>query len=191
MGEILGLEVAEGLGNYIPTPIHLMEAKKEYEVDHLTTPTGTSFSQLLFGDHDDDYDECALGLAVDQSYTRSPFFSIHKAPQLLCFANHQYQGDVLLPETNVTPQNLSSLLVTPLLLALPPATTPTPPSIPYLSLMSVITDTTSVLHEAIGYIRFLHDQVPVLCSPYLESSPSSYHQNQHVSPIPSFIKISM
>ncbi|KAH1144926.1 hypothetical protein GLYMA_15G011100v4 [Glycine max] len=41
------------------------------------------------------------------------------------------------------------------------------------------TDTTSVLHEAIGYIRFLHDQVPVLCSPYLESSPSSYHQNQH------------
>ncbi|KAG4945003.1 Transcription factor bHLH113 [Glycine soja] len=208
MGEILGLEVAEGLGNYIPTPIHLMEAKKEYEVDHLTTPTGTSFSQLLFGDHDDDYDECALGLAVDQSYTRSPFFSIHKAPQLLCFANHQYQGDVLLPETNVTPQNLSSLLVTPLLLALPPATTPTPPSIPYLSLMKEKlgeriaalqqlvspfgkTDTTSVLHEAIGYIRFLHDQVPVLCSPYLESSPSSYHQNQHVSPIPSFIKISM
>ena len=104
MGEILGLEVAEGLGNYIPTPIHLMEAKKEYEVDHLTTLTGTSFSQLLFGDDDDDYDESALGLAVDQSYTRSPLFSIHKAPQMLCFANHQNQGDVLLPETNVTPQ---------------------------------------------------------------------------------------
>lgn len=81
-----------------------MEAKKEYEVDHLTTLTGTSFSQLLFGDDDDDYDESALGLAVDQSYTRSPLFSIHKAPQMLCFANHQNQGDVLLPETNVTPQ---------------------------------------------------------------------------------------
>lgn len=88
-----------------------MEAKKEYEVDHLSTPTGTSFSQLLFGDDDDDVDESALGLAVDQSYsynynnlTRSPLFSIHKAPQMLCFANHQNQGDVLLPETNVTPQ---------------------------------------------------------------------------------------
>ena len=89
-----------------------MEAKKEYEVDHLSTPTGTSFSQLLFGDDDDDVDESALGLAVDQSYsynynnlTRSPLFSIHKAPQMLCFGNHQNEeGGVLLPETNVTPQ---------------------------------------------------------------------------------------
>lgn len=38
------------------------------------------------------------------------------------------------------------------------------------------TDTASVLHEAMGYIKFLHDQVHVLCSPYLQ------RQNQSQSP---------
>ncbi|WOK99648.1 transcription factor bHLH113-like [Canna indica] len=33
-------------------------------------------------------------------------------------------------------------------------------------------DTASVLHEALGYIRFLHDQVQVLSSPYLHGLPS-------------------
>ncbi|KAJ8768910.1 hypothetical protein K2173_023905 [Erythroxylum novogranatense] len=33
------------------------------------------------------------------------------------------------------------------------------------------TDTATVLHEAMGYIRFLQDQVQVLCSPYLEHLP--------------------
>ncbi|XP_072956237.1 transcription factor bHLH68-like [Typha angustifolia] len=37
------------------------------------------------------------------------------------------------------------------------------------------TDTASVLHEALGYIRFLHDQVQVLSSPYLQRLPSSAH----------------
>ncbi|KAE8667437.1 bHLH113 protein [Hibiscus syriacus] len=34
------------------------------------------------------------------------------------------------------------------------------------------TDTASVLHEAMGYIRFVHDQVQVLCSPYLQHPPN-------------------
>ncbi|CAI9765592.1 unnamed protein product [Fraxinus pennsylvanica] len=34
------------------------------------------------------------------------------------------------------------------------------------------TDTASVLHEALGYIRFLQDQVQVLSSPYLQHSSS-------------------
>ncbi|KAH1035864.1 hypothetical protein GYH30_055709 [Glycine max] len=215
-----------------------MEAKKEYEVDHLTTLTGTSFSQLLFGDDDDDYDESALGLAVDQSYTRSPLFSIHKAPQMLCFANHQNQGDVLLPETNVTPQksvitssdsssaSASSCNHTNTAFnSLPKSNSlqkkrngmgqesvtkvgvgsqrqtkknkaENPTSTGHAkqrkeklgeriaALQQLVspfskTDTASVLHEAMGYIRFLHDQVQVLCSPYLQSLPSSYHQNQH------------
>ncbi|XP_072958529.1 transcription factor bHLH112-like [Typha angustifolia] len=38
------------------------------------------------------------------------------------------------------------------------------------------TDTASVLHEAIGYIKFLHDQVGVLSTPYLKNGHPMQHQ---------------
>ncbi|XP_072952249.1 transcription factor bHLH113-like isoform X3 [Typha angustifolia] len=41
-------------------------------------------------------------------------------------------------------------------------------------------DTASVLHEALGYIRFLHDQVQVLSSPYLQCLPSSAHLHEGI-----------
>lgn len=36
-------------------------------------------------------------------------------------------------------------------------------------------DTATVLHEALVYIRFLHDQVQVLSSPYMQRLPASAH----------------
>ncbi|KAJ1698426.1 hypothetical protein LUZ63_006938 [Rhynchospora breviuscula] len=46
------------------------------------------------------------------------------------------------------------------------------------------TDTASVLHEAIEYIKFLHDQVAVLSTPYLKNdNPNSMQQQQQVSSI--------
>ncbi|MED6144379.1 hypothetical protein PIB30_015161 [Stylosanthes scabra] len=40
------------------------------------------------------------------------------------------------------------------------------------------TDTASVLHEAIEYIKFLHDQVSVLSTPYMKSGASIQRSNQ-------------
>ncbi|XP_030522760.1 transcription factor bHLH133-like [Rhodamnia argentea] len=40
------------------------------------------------------------------------------------------------------------------------------------------TDTASVLHEAMGYIKFLHEQVQVLCSPYLHQPSTPTHLSE-------------
>ncbi|CAJ1977376.1 unnamed protein product [Sphenostylis stenocarpa] len=218
-----------------------MEAREEFEVDHLTAPIGTSFSQLLFGDDDDDHHHhhaTALPLAQDHySYSHNHLFSFHKPPKMLCFGDHQNQADLLLPQTNVTPQKSvitssdsssasSSNYTNSAFNSLPKSNSlqkkrnglgqeavtkvgvggqrqtkknkaENPTSTGHAkqrkeklgeriaALQQLVspfgkTDTASVLHEAMGYIRFLHDQVHVLCSPYLQSLPSSPHQHQHV-----------
>ncbi|CAH8256220.1 unnamed protein product [Arabidopsis lyrata] len=43
------------------------------------------------------------------------------------------------------------------------------------------TDTASVLQEAIEYIKFLHDQVTVLSTPYMKQGASSQQQQQQIS----------
>ncbi|KAK1423807.1 hypothetical protein QVD17_19116 [Tagetes erecta] len=40
------------------------------------------------------------------------------------------------------------------------------------------TDTASVLHEAMGYIKFLQEQVHVLCSPYLHRLPPIHNEGE-------------
>ncbi|KAL4289018.1 hypothetical protein HN51_056843 [Arachis hypogaea] len=202
-----------------------MEAKVDFEVDNLTTATGSSsFSQLLFGD-DDDHHQHALGFAAAVDHL--PLFSIDKPPKMLSFGD--FQPHLLLPETNATPQKsvitssdsssasscnhtttaINSMSKTNSLqkkrnwpglqpiVKVPNSNnkknkTENPPSSTssghakkkeklgerIAALQQLVspfgkTDTASVLHEAMGYIRFLHDQVQVLCSPYLQRLPSS------------------
>ncbi|XP_057734720.1 transcription factor bHLH113-like [Arachis stenosperma] len=216
-----------------------MEAKVDFEVDNLTTATGSSsFSQLLFGD-DDDHHQHALGFAATVDHynnTHLPLFSIDKPPKMLSFGDfhhvqeQQQQPHLLLPETNATPQKsvitssdsssasscnhtttaINSMSKTNSLqkkrnwpglqpiVKVPNSNnkknkTENPPSSTssghakqkkeklgerIAALQQLVspfgkTDTASVLHEAMGYIRFLHDQVQVLCSPYLQRLPSS------------------
>ncbi|MED6170661.1 hypothetical protein PIB30_033228 [Stylosanthes scabra] len=212
-----------------------MEAKDDFEVDNLSTATitatGTSFSQLLFGD-DDDHHQHALGFAtaVDHYNNHLPLFSIDKPPKMLSFGDFhdvvaEEQSHLFLPQNNSTPQksvitssdssSASSCNHTTAVInsisktnnrkrngaGLQPVV-----KVPnkknkasenqsststghakqrkeklgerIAALQQLVspfgkTDTASVLHEAMGYIRFLHDQVQVLCSPYLQRLPSS------------------
>ncbi|KAK2458527.1 hypothetical protein P8452_05136 [Trifolium repens] len=211
-------------------------------MEHLTTPptTGTSFSQLLLEDDNDNDNELVLGDGgVDQTFSTS-FFSLHNTPKMLCFGNYQNEMEI---ETNliITPQKsvitssdsssasscnhantgFNSLTTT--------TTKPNglqkkrngsgggaqelgtkagvggqrcpkktkaennPTSTGHAkkkeklgeriaALQQLVspfgkTDTASVLHEATGYIRFLHDQVQVLCSPYLQPSQIQFQNH--------------
>jgi hypothetical protein len=74
-------------------------------MEHLTTPptTGTSFSQLLLEDDNDNDNELVLGDGgVDQTFSTS-FFSLHNTPKMLCFGNYQNEMEI---ETNliITPR---------------------------------------------------------------------------------------
>ncbi|XP_050209329.1 transcription factor bHLH113-like [Mercurialis annua] len=42
-------------------------------------------------------------------------------------------------------------------------------------------DTASVLHEAMGYIKFLQDQLQVLCSPYLQHHPEGEKNGEELA----------
>ncbi|KAI4298519.1 hypothetical protein L6164_032069 [Bauhinia variegata] len=213
-----------------------MEENDEFEGDHLSTTT--SFSQLLFADD-------AVDLDVDQTLRHSPIFSLDKPPRMLCFGNHQNEGDSLLSEITGTPKksvltspessspsscnhssshfsslsksnkkrNVSGQELVRCTDSISTKTTTTaaskksrkmnktenPTSTGHAkknprkeklgeriaALQQLVspfgkTDTASVLHEAMGYIRFLHDQVQVLCSPYLlQRLPSSPHRPHH------------
>ncbi|CAL0320750.1 unnamed protein product [Lupinus luteus] len=223
----------------------LMECKDDFEVDHhlnttttTTTPRST-FSHLIFGGVDDNEDDNALGLGVDQTYNNnnnynlnhySPVLPIHIAPQMLCFGKYQNEEDL----TNALTSQISIITnssdsssasscnhnnntfnpfsntnvnvlqkkrngsgqepVTKVGVGnqrphkMNKADNPTSTGhakqrkeklgerIAVLQqLVSPFgkTDTASVLHEAMGYIKFLQDQVQLLCSPYLQRLHSS------------------
>ncbi|WJX21198.1 hypothetical protein P8452_10660 [Trifolium repens] len=208
-------------------------------MEHLTTPptTGTSFSQLLLEDDNDN--ELVLGDGgVDQTFSTS-FFSLHNTPKMLCFGNYQNEMEI---ETNliITPQksvitssdSSSASSCNHANTGFNSLTTTTKPNgmqkkrngsggggqelgtkagvggqrcpkktkaennptstghakkkeklgeriAALQQLVSPFgkTDTASVLHEATGYIRFLHEQVQVLCSPYLQPSQIQFQNH--------------
>lgn len=78
-----------------------MDPKDEFEL------TGTTFSQLLFGD---DLDATTPALPLPHhhcsydhhSLSSSPLFSFHKPPKMLCFGDHETIPHI--PPTIVTPQ---------------------------------------------------------------------------------------
>ncbi|MED6161739.1 hypothetical protein PIB30_063599 [Stylosanthes scabra] len=218
-----------------------MEAKDDFEVDNLTTPTitatGTSFSQLLFGDDDDHQHALGFATALDHynnlniNNTHLPLFSIDKPPKMLSFGDFhdvaEEQSHLFLPQNNSNPQksvitssdsssasscNHATTVINSIsktnnsfqrkrngpglqpIVKVPnkknkaenqSSTSSTGHAKRKEKLGERIaalqqlvspfgkTDTASVLHEAMGYIRFLHDQVQVLCSPYLQRLPSS------------------
>ncbi|QCE08484.1 transcription factor bHLH113 isoform X2 [Vigna unguiculata] len=200
-----------------------MDPKDEFEL------TGTTFSQLLFGD-DHDATTPALSLphhhcSYDQhNLSASPLFSFHKPPKMLCFgtqphipvtpqksvitssdsssassSNHTNTAFTSLPKSTKKRNGLGQEPVAKVGVGGQRQTKKTKAENPtstghakrkeklgerIAALQQLVspfgkTDTASVLHEAMGYIRFLHDQVQVLCSPYLQSLSSSHHQQQH------------
>ncbi|XP_022148704.1 transcription factor bHLH154-like isoform X3 [Momordica charantia] len=151
---------------------------------------GTTFSQLLFAADDDDDDDNDNDDYKNHFFNysvsaASSAFAMEDPPKMLCFGAKQQQDQQQLifsePCSISKPRQKSTLTCTDSKVQKRNGSDPEAAAIKAAPSSNqraskkikadaghAKTDTASVLHEAMGYIKFLHEQVQVLCSPYLQ-----------------------